>query len=52
MARPDCPSCDSVDTLRPYGAQVQGCQWHVCTTCSKSALIELETGIIIRTGKP
>lgn len=51
MPTPDCPSCDSNDTLRPYGAKVDGMQWHVCTTCAKSALVKLHDGEIVRVGK-
>lgn len=48
--RPDCRQCESNDTLRPYGAKVNGMQWHVCTSCSKRALVELQTGVIVREG--
>lgn len=50
MTRPDCPACDSADTLRPDGPKVGGKQFHICTCCAKKTLVDLETGAVVRVG--
>lgn len=49
---PDCPKCDANRTLQPYGAIVEGLQWHCCTCCATPVLIRVSDGTILRLGKP
>lgn len=51
MRLPDCPRCEAATTLEPYGAEVQGMRWAVCTCCATPVLVRLSDGAIVRVGK-
>lgn len=48
MTLPDCPSCDSADSLEKARADDKGCIWAYCKSCSKLCLIK--DGRIIHKG--
>jgi hypothetical protein len=46
MDLPDCPRCDSANTLEKIRADTRGCIWALCTCCSHTMLIDAN-GIIV-----
>lgn len=46
MTLPDCPKCDSAQTLEKIRADHKGCVWAVCTSCAKTVLIDAD-GIVV-----
>lgn len=43
-----CPHCDAVTTLQPHGPERDGHRWYICSCCSRSSLVRLSDGEIVR----